>query len=80
MRGMRPVRVRNRRTAIVGVTMFDLGIIMDALNAQDECGFEPDTPPEFRTETERLRRQVRGVLVAMDENADSGPEGIAEST
>ncbi len=69
---MRSLRV-DRRTAVVGVAMSDLGIIADALLA--ELGMtEPRSAPmpiDFRTETERLLREVISVIAAMDDYADA---------
>ena len=67
---MKLLRV-HRRTAILGVTMYDLGIIMDALSY--ELGYSepaPSTHPElereFRADTDRLFRQVGKAIAAMD--------------
>ena len=64
MSHMRTVRFHGR-TAIIGMTATDLGIVMDALEALLRQGFESDTPAEFSRDAERLRGHVRDLLFAM---------------
>jgi hypothetical protein len=72
---MKCVRV-HRRTALVGVTMYDLGIMADSL-ASDLGMTEPPSPPtpiDFRPDIERLFRQVTSMIAAMADYAEEHPE------
>jgi hypothetical protein len=76
---MKCVRV-HRRTAVIGVTMYDLGIMADAL-AGDLGMTEPASTPasiDFRADTKRLYRQVTSLIAAMDDY-DAHPDLFPDS-
>lgn len=67
---MKTLTVRSTAAA-VELTLYDLGIIADALNcdlgASGPSSLPPTLEAEFRTDTETLYAQVTSLIAAMDD-------------
>lgn len=75
--GMKCVRV-HRRTAVIGVTMYDLGIIADAIDRDRRTKASSPMEVQSQLDSERLYRQVTDLIGAMDNHADAAPGDIPE--